>query len=93
MKRLLPALALLLISGCTRSESQRLPPSASRVAQSHAVACDEGDPVGCYALGLIYKLGDDAYQGVPADEEHARQLFSHACELGSIPEACAELEE
>ncbi|MFT6396520.1 MAG: TPR repeat protein [Bradymonadia bacterium] len=94
MKRTLCALPLiLLLAACSRNEASQLPPTASNAAVAHATACDAGDPVACYALALIYHIGDDSYQGVGADPAHAQALFTVACDQGEIPEACAEIEE
>lgn len=83
----------LLLAACSQGESGRLPTTASTVAHSYAEACDAADPVACYALALIYQLGDEAYQGVPADAARAQALFVRACSLGDIPEACEETNE
>lgn len=90
-----PTITLLavatLLAGCGQTETRRLPTTASESVQNHALACDQGDPVGCYALALVYKLGEETHQGVPRDIDHARGLFRVACNA-EIPEACAELE-
>lgn len=85
------ALATTLLLGCTSTETHRLPTTASESVQNHAQACDQGDAVGCYALAIVYKLGEETHQGVPEDIEHAHELFRTACDAG-IPEACEELE-
>lgn len=42
------------------------------------VACDEGNPRGCYEAAVVHRDGE----GVPADETRAHALFTQACEGG-----------
>ena len=78
-------LTAFALTACTgeRSELSQLPETASNNAQLYAQECDEGEAASCFALGLVYQMGDDENaQGVPRDEAHARALFERACAAG-----------
>lgn len=91
MKRYYP-IGLFALAACAPSEVARLPDTASESAQNHAQSCDANEPVGCYALAIVYDLGEETHQGVTQDTEHARTLYGMACN-GGIPEACEALED
>ena len=89
MNKTTPALLLCFASlaACRTTELGRLPRTASESVRHHATACDQNDPVGCYALAIVYSIGADTRQGVEKDGERAADLFEFACQ-GGIPEAC-----
>lgn len=87
----LAVLAALVFAAtsCTPRERARLPDAASPVAQRYALECDEGVAASCYALGLMYRMGDDGYHGVPSDLAHANELVERAC-AGGHAAACSD---
>lgn len=78
-----------LSSGCPRQAS-RLPETASDNVRRYARECDDGVAASCYALGLVFELGEETRQGVPRDDARARSLFERACDGGEAA-ACEEL--
>lgn len=64
-----------------------LPETASENAKAFARLCDDGDAESCFALGLVWHLGDATYHGVERDPERAARLFRKSCSLGHQP-AC-----
>ena len=91
MQRLLVLLAATALASCAATELRHLPATASESVRNHARSCDAEDAVGCYALAIVYSLGEDTRQGVERDDAHSQALFEVACN-GGIPEACEALE-
>ena len=78
------ALSLVVASvGCSTSEVSLLTEDASENARVYARECDERAADSCFALAIMYEMGDDGFQGVHTDREHAASLYERACRLGS----------
>lgn len=86
------AFAFLLVvwssASCARTELGLLPPEASENARAYARECDDGRADSCFALALIYELGEQTRQGVPANADHASALRARACAAG-FDRACS----
>jgi hypothetical protein len=80
---------VLALVGCSSGEIGALPSSASEVARIYAGECDEGVASSCFALALLYSLGEDAGHGIAADAERAETLRAKACD-GGLAQACAD---
>lgn len=91
MRRALTIGAMVIgmgLMGCSKPHAMEgLPDGASENAKRHARACDEGDAESCYAVGLLWSIGDPAAQGVPHDAERALALYEYACRKG-VADAC-----
>jgi TPR repeat protein len=58
--------------------------SAEAAARHYAAACDGGEPLGCYNLGVML------YESDEANVEQARALYERACDAGEA-KGCANL--
>lgn len=76
------AAALLVVGACQPSESGRLSSGASVVATRYAEECDANDAAACYALSLMYRMGEGGFHGVATDLAHADELAARACAAG-----------
>ena len=74
----------LLSAGATEGK-EALPPSPpAQTTQEPQPACEGGQAVGCFNLGVRYVQG----KGVPQDERRAATLFEQACK-GGVSQACS----
>ena len=91
MKRILVLLVVLFSIGFSKDLTE-LGKEAydksdyQKAAQLYQKACDSGDALGCYNLGVSYEDG----QGVNQDYQKAVQLYQKACDSG-IAEGCSNL--
>ncbi|MBI1339496.1 TIR domain-containing protein, partial [bacterium] len=83
-------------SGPSAAELSRLVSSGAAAHRSKdydaalrdwTAACDQGHPMGCGNLGVLYKNG----QGVAQDFGRARELYQRACDGGEVAGGCFNL--
>jgi len=90
MSHLRPLLLLALASGvmtlaaCSPPGAfASLPDTASETIKVYASECDQGDPAGCFAVGLAWWQADTNQQGLTRDDAQALRWMTRACELGN----------
>ena len=65
--------------GLLYNTGEDVPQDLARARRLLQQACDGGEMLGCFGLGLQYEAGDDLAR--------ARSLFQQACD-GGLAEAC-----
>ena len=91
MKRILVLLVVLFSIGFSKDLTE-LGKEAydksdyQKAAQLYQKACDEGNALGCYNLGVLYHNG----KGVNQDYQKAAQFYQKACDGGGA-KGCSSL--